>query len=139
VKRNTGRLVIMLAIALMIVAGCATNEPSTASPSVATIPTAQPAQSVTVSPAASPGVQPDQSGELLLTIDELAAYNGTNGKPAYIAVDGIIYDVTNDPSWKNGTHKGVDVGTDLTTAIREQSRHGTSKLEGLPVVGKIKQ
>ena len=137
-KWKIGILAIFVAAALFTIAGCSPQQ-SAAAPTATIAPTAQPTQSATASPAASPTTQPAQSGEVLLTLDELAAYNGTNGKPAYIAVDGIIYDVTNDPSWKSGTHKGFAAGTDLTTAIREQSKHGTSKLEGLPVVGKIKQ
>lgn len=32
--------------------------------------------------------------QLELTLEELAAYDGKDGNPAYIAVDGVIYDVT---------------------------------------------
>ena len=36
------------------------------------------------------------------TIKELAEYNGKDGKPAYMAVDGVVYDVTNASPWKDG-------------------------------------
>lgn len=32
------------------------------------------------------------------TRDELRKYNGQNGAAAYIAIDGIIYDVTHSPA-----------------------------------------
>lgn len=77
--------------------------------------------------------------ELLLTLEELAEYNGQDGKPAYVAVDGIVYDVTKVPNWKGGKHNGFEAGNDLTEAIKTMSPHGVSKLKGLPVVGKIKE
>jgi predicted heme/steroid binding protein len=70
------------------------------------------------------------------TLSELRQYNGRNGKPAYIAVSGIVYDVTNVKGWSGGTHHGYSAGQDLTAAIR-QSPHGTSVLQSLPVVGKL--
>lgn len=69
------------------------------------------------------------------TKDQLAKYNGQNGNPAYIAVNGVVYDVTNVPAWKNGKHKGYTAGVDLTEAIKN-APHGTAVLNGLPVIGK---
>lgn len=48
------------------------------------------------------------------TEEELSVFNGTNGYPAYVAVDGIIYDVTSSPNWVKGSHKGVMAGKNLT-------------------------
>lgn len=73
-----------------------------------------------------------------LTLDELAQYNGKDGNPPYIAVDGVIYDVTNVPQWRNGEHNGFSAGNDLTEQIKNISPHGVSKLKGLPVVGTLK-
>jgi predicted heme/steroid binding protein len=70
------------------------------------------------------------------TLAQLAKYNGMNGMPAYIAVSGVVYDVTNAKGWSNGSHQGVSAGQDLTAAIT-QAPHGTSVLTGLPVVGKL--
>jgi predicted heme/steroid binding protein len=52
-------------------------------------------------------------------------------------VDGVIYDVTNVPQWSNGGHNGFTAGKDLTEEIKNVSPHGVSKLQGLPVVGKL--
>jgi predicted heme/steroid binding protein len=79
----------------------------------------------------------DEKTGLVLTLEELSQYDGKNGNPAYIAVDGIIYDVTNVPQWKNGEHNGFSAGNDLTNEIKTISPHGLSKLKIVPVVGKL--
>ena len=76
-------------------------------------------------------------GTLELTLDQLKQYDGKNGNPAYVAVDGIIYDVSNVAKWKNGEHNGYSAGNDLTDIIKNKSPHGVKNLEGLPIVGKI--
>lgn len=70
-----------------------------------------------------------------LTLEELAAYNGKDGQPAYVAVDGIIYDMTNSKAWGEGQHNGFEAGKDLTEAINNVSPHGPSKLENVPEIG----
>ncbi len=75
--------------------------------------------------------------ELLLTLEELALYNGKDGQPAYVAVDGIIYDMTNSGPWSGGGHNGFEAGNDLTEAIKEKSPHGVVKLDNVPIVGKL--
>lgn len=75
---------------------------------------------------------------LELTLEELTALSGKNGAKAYIAVDGVIYDVTEHLAWKNGGHNGFEGGQDLTEAIKTKTPHGTSKLDGLKAVGKLK-
>ena len=74
---------------------------------------------------------------LQLTLEELKQYDGQNGNPAYIAVDGVIYDVTNVPQWSGGKHNGYTAGQDLTDAIKNVSPHGVSKLKDVPVVGEL--
>lgn len=76
------------------------------------------------------------SSQRVFTRNELKKYNGKNGAPAYVAVDGVVYDVTNIKDWQGGSHHGFSAGQDLTQAIR-QSPHGASVLSGLPVVGKL--
>ena len=70
-------------------------------------------------------------------MEELSQYNGKDGQPAYVAVDGVIYDFSNIPEWKDGEHNGYSAGNDLTEAIKTKSPHGVSKLRGVPVVGKL--
>lgn len=71
------------------------------------------------------------------TRDELAQYDGNDGNPAYIAVEGKVYDVTNAPPWSGGKHNGYEAGKDLTDEIKSKSPHGVSKLKGIPVVGTL--
>ncbi len=40
------------------------------------------------------------------TMDEIAEYDGQDGNPAYIVVDGIVYDVTDSNMWSGGVHQG---------------------------------
>lgn len=71
------------------------------------------------------------------TLSELAQFDGSMGKPAYVAVNGIVYDVSNNAVWGGGTHFGLDAGKDLTPEF--QSCHGMeSILAKLPKVGILK-
>jgi predicted heme/steroid binding protein len=69
------------------------------------------------------------------TEEELAQYNGRNGRPAYAAYKGKVYDLSNSFLWKDGRHEVLhDAGTDLTAAMR-QAPHGDELLERFPVAG----
>ncbi len=72
--------------------------------------------------------------ENTFTLDELAQYNGKDGAKAYIAVDGIVYDVTDSKAWNNGVHNGYEAGKDLSEEMRK-APHGISKLDGITPVG----
>ncbi len=135
----------MLVVAAVALVGCSAPAPApTAAPAVATeapavteapaAATEAPTAAVTEAPAVTTAAAPAQ---LELTVDELAAYNGKDGKPAYVAVKGVIYDVTNVPAWQNGMHKGNTAGMDLTDVLGK-APHGDSVLKNLPVVGKLK-
>ncbi len=73
----------------------------------------------------------------VFTMEELSTYNGNDGMPAYVAVDGIVYDLTNSSAWRNGRHNGFTAGKDLTEEIINVSPHGLKNLEGIPIVGKL--
>jgi predicted heme/steroid binding protein len=72
-----------------------------------------------------------------LTLEELSAFNGKDGERSYVAVEGVIYDVTDVDAWQNGMHNGVEAGKDLTDEIMNQSPHGTSTLGKAVKVGKL--
>ncbi len=72
------------------------------------------------------------------TLEELAQYDGKDGNPAYVAVNGKVYDVTDVPAWRGGSHQNTVVaGIDATEYI-SKSPHGASVLNGLKVVGTLK-
>lgn len=82
----------------------------------------------------------DNNGEELreFTLEELAQFNGKDGNPAYVAVNGNVYDVTDVPAWRGGSHQNTVVaGIDATEYI-SKSPHGLSVLNGLKVVGTLK-
>lgn len=74
--------------------------------------------------------------EKIFTLDELKNYDGREGRKAYIAVDGVVYDVTNVAAWQGGTHHGNNAGNDVSDRI-VKAPHGKSILEKLEVVGKL--
>ncbi|MCL6592105.1 MAG: cytochrome B5 [Firmicutes bacterium] len=65
------------------------------------------------------------------TRTELAQYNGLNGKPAYVAVNNTVYDLT--PVFVQGKHFTHIAGQDLTGAFLRQ--HIPAALSGFSVVG----
>lgn len=72
------------------------------------------------------------------TLEELAQYNGKNGNPAYVAVNGVVYDVTNNAAWAAASHFGLTAGKDLTSEFA--SCHASQAiLNQLTVVGKLLQ
>ncbi len=72
-----------------------------------------------------------------MTLAELAQYDGKNGQRAYFAYSGNIYDATNSPMWKNGTHMGRhQAGCDLTDALG-QAPHGEDKVLPLAKIGRL--
>ncbi len=79
---------------------------------------------------------PEEEGRTF-TLAELANFDGQSGRQAYVAVDGVVYDVTNASNWSNGSHNGQRLaGTDASSVILS-SPHGKSVLAGLPVVGTL--
>ena len=71
------------------------------------------------------------------TLEELSQYDGSNGKPTYVAVDGKVYDLSKEAKWTGGTHFDLTAGKDLTAQFK--SCHGMSQIiDNLPRVGMIK-
>jgi len=78
------------------------------------------------------------SSEKQFTIEELKENNGKNGKPAYIAYKGKVYDVTDDYLWTDGEHQGEhSAGADLTEEM-SLAPHIEDVLDRLKFVGTLK-
>lgn len=71
----------------------------------------------------------------IFTLEELAQYNGRQGRPAYVAVNGIVYDVSGHSTWGRGFHYDMVPGTDVTEHYRRC--HGHSILERLNIIGRL--
>ena len=137
--KKTAILMAVLAAAALVLAACSTS--GTSSSSVSSSSRVLSDIVIASSPATKATASSDKitlsgssSSQKVFTAAELATYNGKNGNPAYVAVNGVVYDVTNVKEWQNGTHQGLSAGQDLTSQIA-QSPHGTSVLSGLTVVG----
>jgi predicted heme/steroid binding protein/uncharacterized membrane protein len=70
-----------------------------------------------------------------LSLDELASYDGKEGRPAFFACQGKLYDATASKLWRQGTHMGRhNAGQELTEALK-LAPHGFDKVASLPAVG----
>lgn len=78
-----------------------------------------------------------------MSASELKEYNGINGKPCYVAINGKVYNIPLDKTalWLEGKHVpsgGMAMcGKDLSTIIG-LSPHGLSKLDGLDLISNYK-
>jgi len=78
------------------------------------------------------------SEEGRFSLKELAFFDGKEGRPAYFAYKGKIYDVTASPLWKEGTHmRKHPAGSDLTELL-QTAPHGEEKILSLPPVGELR-
>jgi predicted heme/steroid binding protein len=90
----------------------------------------------------SPGTVSPATGKRTFTTEELAAFSGQNGQPAYVAVDGVVYDVTGSPNWPGGTHTkcplDASAGKDLSQVLQQAPPRMRAYITAKPVVGKLK-
>ncbi|HUM56902.1 MAG TPA: ammonia-forming cytochrome c nitrite reductase subunit c552, partial [Bacillota bacterium] len=72
-------------------------------------------------------------------IQDLSGYDGQDGRPAYVLYKNTVYDVTDSPRWKEGSHfRAHTAGRDLTKDL-ERAPHEEEVFEGLPVIAKISE
>ena len=71
------------------------------------------------------------------TLEELAKFDGKEGRPAYVAYKGKVYDVSESWMWEDGDHQGLhEAGKDLTEDM-EDAPHEDDNLSEFPVVGEL--
>lgn len=81
----------------------------------------------------------EEKEESVMTKAELAACDGKEGRKAYVAVNGKVFDVTASPYWQGGNHQdahsaGADLSADLLKAP-----HVRSVIERFPVVAALEK
>lgn len=116
-------LIPLLLVFVLLLAACGTDTPAT--------------EVADNAEATESDVTEPTEVETEFTREELAQYNGKDGQPAYVAVDGVVYDVTQSGAWANGEHNGFEAGKDLTDALANDAPHDDSNLDGFPVVGTL--
>jgi predicted heme/steroid binding protein len=79
-----------------------------------------------------PGTEQEPRG---FTLEELAYYDGSNGKPAYVAVKGNVYDLSSVVRWAGGKHFGMQAGKDLSIPFMGCHQGIMDRLNKLPIVG----
>jgi predicted heme/steroid binding protein/uncharacterized membrane protein len=73
------------------------------------------------------------------SLGELKAYNGAEGKPAYIVYQSRVIDVSTSKLWQGGHHMDSHLaGEDLTRAV-VAAPHGPEVFERFPEVGVLRQ
>jgi predicted heme/steroid binding protein len=72
-----------------------------------------------------------------VTKQELEDNNGKNGKPAYFAYNGKVYDVSQSGLWTDGDHLGMhQAGKDLTGEL-EMAPHREENFARVKLVGDL--
>jgi len=103
-------------------------------------PTESTATTTEATTASTASTIPPVSGSQF-TSEDLARFDGKEGRPAYVAVDGVVYDVSGSAQWPEGEHMscnlGAMAGRDLSEQITKAPRSMRSLLEAMPVVGSL--
>ncbi|MEW6554204.1 MAG: cytochrome b5 domain-containing protein [Actinomycetota bacterium] len=121
-------LLISLMLSALILAGCGGESGTEA-----------PAGDETVDGGSSDGSGTSEGDTF--TLAELAEFDGKDGRPAYVAVDGVIYDVTGSSEWPQGDHAPCDLdaaaGKDLSEVLEQAPARMRALIEAMPVVGTL--
>ena len=71
------------------------------------------------------------------SLQDLARFDGKEGRPAYVAYKGKVYDVSNSVFWEGGDHQGDHLaGRDLTPNMGG-APHDEDVLNFFPAVGEL--
>ena len=70
------------------------------------------------------------------TLEELKKFDGQDGRSAYVAYKGLVYDVTESSMWDAGDHEGMHAAGNDLTVEHEDAPHDEHVLD-FPEVGKL--
>ena len=74
-----------------------------------------------------------------MTREKLAEFDGREGRKAYVAVNGNIYDFTGSNLWQDGAHQAAhQAGRDLTDELKS-APHVRAVIERFPVIDKLEE
>lgn len=74
------------------------------------------------------------------TREELAEYDGKEGRPAYVAAYGKVYDASDSALWEQGEHFDEHyAGRDLTEELDSFAPHGPENLDFVSEVGVLSE
>ena len=72
-----------------------------------------------------------------ITRQEIESNDGKNGKPAWFAFQGKVYDVTESSFWMEGEHMGMhNAGKDLTDEL-DMAPHREENFDRIKYVGDL--
>lgn len=72
-------------------------------------------------------------GILVFTPDQLARFDGKGKNKAYVSAFGIVYDMSQSKTLKDGSHFGYLAGNELTFEIRQRPGHETMLSRVYPI------
>jgi predicted heme/steroid binding protein len=70
------------------------------------------------------------------TAEELATFDGRDGRPAYVAYEGVVYDLSASPMWADGDHEGMHAAGGDMTADQDDAPHDVHVTD-FPQVGRL--
>jgi predicted heme/steroid binding protein len=136
-KMPATAILVLLLIALLGIAACGSEDVTT------TMATEGPTAGPPTTGAATTGAATTETTAQteVFTLDELAQFDGRDGRAAYVAVDGVVYDVSASARWSGGKHSacglGAMAGQDLSELLAKAPSNMRSLLEKMPVVGTL--
>ena len=136
-KMPATAILALLLIALVGIAACGSEDAAT------TIATGAPTMGSATTGATTTGSVSTQTTAQtkVFTLDDLAQFDGSDGRGAYVAVDGVVYDVSASARWSGGRHSacnlGAMAGQDLSELIARAPGNMRSLLAKMPVVGTL--
>ena len=71
------------------------------------------------------------------TIEEVQQADGKDGRPAYIIIEGSVYDVGDCKEWCCGKHYGISSGKDLTNFYKSCHKNEEYILKRLRLIGTL--
>ena len=141
-KMPATAILALLLIAVVGIAACGSEDMATTSATGAPTTGSAPTGAPTTGAKTTESVLTQTTAQAeVFTLNELARFDGSDGRAAYVAVDGVVYDVSASARWSGGRHSacnlGAMAGQDLSELIARAPGNMRSLLAKMPVVGAL--